>query len=173
MIRVVLAVLLSVALLAVSTTALSHAQDRRANHLAGGTLADLRDAVVDLHRTDAVVGHADDAAKRVLEVEVPAGGIANTRVSYVAIGGVPGRAVPNDTDERDVVAYRLRGGPVRRRWIPVDLRVPARGSRDDGGGGSIVGLAPDSKPLVLREPTRVVLSLLERGGRAVVLARRW
>jgi hypothetical protein len=169
-IRVVLAVLLAIALLAVSTTALEYARTARSDRLADGEVGELTDAVAELRGGEEGVPGADHAARRVVDVAVPAGGVGTAPVSYVAIGGVPGRSLANDTDERDVVASRLEGGPVRRRWVPVAVRTP--GPESTAGDETFVEFAPDDEPLVLRQPSTVELSLVRRGGRPVVLASR-
>lgn len=161
MLRVVLAVLLAAALVGVGTTALGEVRRERAHELVDGETADLADAIENLARTEAATARRADAARRVLAVGVPTGSPTTAPVEYVSLGGVPGRAVPGDDRSRDVVAYQVRGGEPRLRWLPVDVRLPGRD-----------GLRPDDDALVLERPAQLVLSLVRRAGRAVVLARR-
>jgi hypothetical protein len=168
-IRLVLAVVLAVAMLAAATTALEDARRSRGQTLADGAASRIVGAAEDLVRSESSVATWPDAARRVVEVTVPAGGLTETGTSYVAVGGVPGRGSPADTDRTDVVAYRLVGGEPRVHTLPVDVRVPSDRS---SGKTDRVQLAPDDEPLVLRSSSTVRLGLLERAGRPVVLARR-
>lgn len=167
MIRVVLAVLLAAALVGASMTALDHARRSRSATLADGQAGRLADAIGNLHRSETPVGSADDAARRVVDVSVPTGGFTTAPLSFVAVGGVPGRSLDGDTDDRDAIAYAVAGGPTHVAWVPVDVRVA-----DSSAAGDRVSLADDDEPLVLSNPATLVLSLLERGGRPVVLVHR-
>ena len=169
MIRLVLAAVLSVALLATATAALEDARRSRSETLADGSVARVADTVTELPAEESSVTAWPDAARRVVEVGVPPGGIAETRVSYVAIGGVPGESVEADTDDGDVLAYRLAGGDPRVQRVPVDLRALLDQPSDERDRQV---LAPDDEPLVFRSTTTVEFGLLQRRGRPVVVARR-
>ncbi|MEF8831081.1 MAG: hypothetical protein V5A23_06040 [Halobacteriales archaeon] len=171
MIRAVLAVLLATALVATSTTAMDRAARARGDRLAESTSDQLVAEMMDLTRTEPGLARVHEAARRVVDVAVPDAGVATATVEYVAIGGVPGDHVENDTRHRDVVAYKLAGSPPEVQWVPVDVRVPADGPHRSNIP-SRVPLANDDEPLVVEEPATLVLRLLSRDGRSVVLASR-
>jgi hypothetical protein len=157
--RVVLAAVLAVALLAVALPAIERARTQRSADLAEGSLALVAERATGLAAADEPTGGG--AARRVLAVTVPAGGLGTAPVAYLAVGGAPDCATPRDASGGDVVAYRLRGGPTRVRHLPVDLRVRTGGRLRD-----------DDDPLVLREDARLVLSLVGTGGDSHVLVER-
>jgi hypothetical protein len=157
--RVVLAVVLAVAVLAVALPVVERARTQRSADLAEGSLARVAERATGLAATDEATGGG--AARRVVSVTVPAGGPGTTRVAYLAVGGAPDCATPRDASGGDVVAYRLRGGPTRVRHLPVDLRV-----RTDGR------LRDDDDPLVLRDDARLVLSLVGTDGGSRVVVER-
>lgn len=159
MLRVVLAVVLSVALLGVAMPVVEDARAERTSHLVEGELSRLADRTVGLAGTEET--GPGGVPRRVVTLSLPAGGFGAAPIDYVAIGGVPDCGTPRDTDHGDVVAYRLQGGDVRVRHVPVDLRVVTEGRVRD-----------DEDPLLLRGDARVTLSLVDRrSGRTVLVER--
>jgi hypothetical protein len=157
--RVVLAVVLAIALLAVALPAVERARTQRSADLAEGSLARVAERATGLAATDAATDGG--AARRVVSVTVPAGGPGTAPVAYLAVGGAPDCATPRDASGGDVVAYRLRGGPTRVRHLAVDLRVRTGGRLRD-----------DDDPLVLRDDARLVLSLVGTDGGSRVVVER-
>jgi hypothetical protein len=156
--RVVLAVLLAVALVGVAVPAVERARAERAADLAEGSLARVAERATGLAAAEEATGGG--AARRTLSVSVPSGGLATGAVDYLAVGGAPNCMTPEDTASGDVVVYRLAGGAVRVRYLPVDLRVVG-----DGQTG-------DDDPLVLREDAVVTLSLVRDGDQRRVHVQR-
>lgn len=159
MIRVLLAVVLSVALLGVAMPVVEDARAERTSSSAEGELTRLSDRAVELATTEEA--GPGGVPRRVIAVSLPEAGMAATPIDYVAIGGVPDCGMARDTDHGDVVAYRLQGGDVHARYVSVDLRIVTDGRvRDDGD------------PLILRGDARVSLSLVDDGADPTVLVRR-
>lgn len=161
MLRAVLAVLLAVALLGVALPVLEDAREERSARLVEAELDAVGAAAVDLDDAEEVADR-EAASRRSLPVTVPARGLAEAPVDYVAVGGAPGSNCDLDADGVDVLAYRLAGGDVRFRYVPVDLRVV-------GPDGTV---EPDGTPLVLRGDAHLTLSLVELDGDRVVLVER-
>lgn len=161
MLRAVLAVALAVALAGVTLSALADARDERSARLVEGELNALEGAAVDLAETEEVAAR-DAAARRTLFVTVPGRGLAETRVEYVSIGGVPDAERVAGGERGDVLAYRLAGGDVRIRRVPVALRAV-------GPDGTVL---PAGTPLVVRGDARLTLSLVEVDGDRAVLVER-
>jgi len=145
-VRVVLAIALAAALVAVALPAVEEARESRQSALAREAAADLRASIRALVARDDPVPPGGRGARRVVTVRVPAGDAA------VRVGGRDGPS--------DAVGWRAgeRGG---RLPVGVDLRIAGRAS-------SVAAL-------VLRDPGRhrLVLALRERGGRRVVRVRRF
>jgi len=162
--RAVLAVALAVALLAASLPAVDRARRDHADSQVRGQLERLATAARALAARNDPVPVGDAGATRALTLRLPARGWRSAGVAYVAIGGVPGNAT-TDTPDGDVLAWRLAGGPprvVRVEGVAVHTVADDR-------------IAPDGRPLVLRESGRhrVELSLVRHRGRPVVLVRRF
>lgn len=177
MLRVVLAVVLSVALLGVAMPVVEDARAERTSSLAEGELARLAERATGLAATEEPGPGGDP--RRIVDLSLPESGIAAAPIDFLAVGGVPversepgtrrtdspgdgSRCVaPPDTPHGDVVAYRLEGGDTHVRQVPVDVRVVTDGRvRDDG------------EPLVLRGDARLTLSLVDRDGESTVLVHR-
>jgi len=159
MLRVVLAALLALALVAAAMPAVEAARERRAADGAESTLTRVVERATALAATEEATPGA--AARRSLDLSAPDGGVATAAVDYLAVGGVPGCGSPRDTDGGDVVAYRLRDGHPRVAHLPVDLRVVAAGTLRD-----------DDEPLVVRGDARLALALATVDGRRTVLVGR-
>lgn len=159
MLRVVLAVLLGVALLAAAAPAVDDARERRTAELAGAELSRVSERATGLAASDAAT--RDGAARRVLRVSIPDAGPASARIDYAAVGGVPGCGSPRDTAAGDVVAYRLRGGDPHVAPVPVDLRAVTDGRVRD-----------DATPLVLQGDASLTLTLVAADGTTRVRVRR-
>lgn len=159
MLRAVLAVVLSVALLGVATPVVEDARVQRSSHLVEGELSRVAERTIGLAATEETGPGA--APRRVVALSLPSGEFVTAPIDYVAIGGVPDCRTPRDTERSDVVAYKLRGADAHVRTVPVDLRVVTDGRVRD-----------DEDPLVLRGDARVALSLADRDAGPTVLVRR-
>ncbi len=153
--RVVLAVLLAVAVLAAVSPAVDQARRDRAVGVVEADLARIEAASAALAATEERTGAAAPGARRVVTVRVPPGGPTSARVAYVAIGAAPDRE-GDDAADGDVVAIGVAGREPRIRRLDVDLRVAGR---DDA---ALVLRRPGTHRLVLR-PTA--------DGEAVAVAR--
>ncbi len=160
MIRVVVAVVLTLAILAASLPAIDTARERRS----------ASDVTTQLHRLDATASALVDGsdvtpagvpdARRTVTFHLPERSLTTASVAYVEIGGTGEGRSRNDggvrispADRANVVTYELRGkSPTRLVLDGVDFRTP------DG-------------PIVFRESGthRLRLTLSERDGRVVVL----
>lgn len=146
MLRLVTAVVLTVALMAVASPAIDDARRDAAADAVRGDLARVESVATDLLRRD------EAGARRVVTVAVPSRTWTNAGVERVVIGAAPGLT---DTGRDDVVAVRLRGGPEYAFRVGVDLQIDGS---DDG-------------TIVLRRPGRHRLSLALRPGGVVTLDR--
>lgn len=159
MLRVVLAVVLSTALLGISMPVVEDARAERTSHLVEGELSRLAERAIGLETTEET--GPGGAPRRVVSLSLPAEGLAAAPIDYAAIGGVPDCRAPRDTGHGDVIAYRLQGGDARVRHVPVDIRVVTEGR-----------VRGDEDPLILRGDARVTLSLVDRRTGPTVLVRR-
>jgi hypothetical protein len=159
MLRVVVAVALAVALLAVSLPALETARADRSEHRVEGEIDGLAAAIEDVHARESAVRAGSAGARRVVTLRVPAQSWTDAGIEYVAIGGRPDRS---DVDDRNstVLAWRVTGREPRERRIP-DVTV----------AGDTVG---DSGSVVIREPGvhRLSVSLTECGNGTAIVVRR-
>lgn len=160
MLRVVLAVALAVALLAVVTPALEDARGERTRRLTARELDRVASAAQLLAREES------PGARRTLAVSFPGESPTAAPIAFVSLGAVPnstacGGVTPADTAASDVLAYRIAGGEHRVRRVGVDLRVVRGGQRVES----------DSQTLVLRgdETYRLVLRLVRIRGRLTVV----
>jgi hypothetical protein len=145
-VRVVLAVALAAALVAVALPAVEEARESRRGALARDAAADLRASIRSLLARDDPVPPGGRGARRIVVVRVPAGDAA------VRIGVREGRS--------DAVGWRA-GDRSGRLPVGVDVRVAGR----DGGAAG----------LTLRDQGhhRLRLVLRSHGGRRVVRVRRF
>jgi hypothetical protein len=156
-IRVALAVVLAAALVAASLPAVEQARVRASDEAARHSAHAVADAARDLAReSDPVPGTA--GARRTVALDFPRRSLARAEVAYLVVGGRPDGSAPRDTADGDVIAYRVRGGPVRSVRVPIDLRVVRNGS-----------VQPDHVPLVVRGDARLTLRLGLRDGHPVVV----
>ena len=160
MLRVVVAVALSMALLTVSLPALETARRDHSAQRVTGELDGLTAAIEDVHAREGAVPDGTAGARRVVTLRLPARTWTDAGVEYVAVGGRLDRSPPGEGDEVDL-SWQVTGRQPRERRIH-GVAVEAR--TDAGGDG----------PLVLREPGthRLAITLVERGNRTVVVVRR-
>lgn len=139
MIRLVVAVALAVATLAVALPAVEDARAARADAVIEGTVDRVERAGRALATTEDATATRAMAATRRVELRLPAGSVAAARPEFVAVGGGP-----DGPGDRPIVTYAV-SSPTRLRHLrlPVPVRTP---------GG----------PVVFREPGRhaVTLSLV-------------
>lgn len=144
MIRVVVAALLALAILAAAMPAIESARQDRTEAQVEAAIDDIDEAAVDLTRSEEPVKHGP-GAKRVVTVKIPAAGFAAADVEYLRIGADDGRYEFRIEDRRQ----RARHG-----------RIPVHGS--------------DGEPVVLSEPGthRLALRLVADGSGTRVVVER-
>ncbi|WP_435195708.1 DUF7311 family protein [Natronomonas sp. EA1] len=153
MIRLVLAVLLTAALLGASLPAVEEGRGSRTDTLVGAELTRFERVATALRQSNDPVSLGDGGARRLVTLRVPGASWTSARAT-VALGGAAGQT--------DRLGWS-RGGTTRSRRLPVDLRVVADGS-----------LRPDGTPLELGPGRhRLALGLVRVDGRAVVTVRRF
>ncbi|MFD1586946.1 hypothetical protein ACFR9U_08120 [Halorientalis brevis] len=160
MLRVVVAVTLSVALLTVTLPALETARRDRSDRRVTAELDRLAAAIQDVYAREAAVSPDATGAQRIVAVRIPTRSWTGAAVEYVAIGAHPERA---EVDERNETTFGWQVSGARSRTrrladVPVEAATP-------GDGDS---------PLVIREPGRhrLALSLVVRDGQRTVVVRR-
>lgn len=158
-VRVALAMLVAVALVAVSTPAVEDARTTRSAEHVRTELGGLERAIHGLAaEEDATTGPAL-GPRRVRQVTIPRASFATAPIEWVALGGYPDEPSPRDRDDTDVLVAAIEGGPTVRVVVAIDLRMIADGS-----------VHPDDEPLVLGPGRhRLTLTLIQRGGRPTVL----
>lgn len=149
MIRVVLVVALSVALLGVALPAIDDARTERTATRLDATAERLDRASTDIADSEDPTEPGAAGARRVVPFRLRERSPSDAGAAYLSIGGTP-----NGSGQRDVVAYRVRGSTARVLDVGVDLRTPdgpvvfrAAGRhravfglvRDDDGLGVVVG----------------------------------
>lgn len=159
MLRVVLAVALATAVLAVSLPAIDTASTDRTDATIRAEVDALETAVRDLQRNDGAVPQGTNGARRVVAVRLPARGWTSARLEYLAIGGQIGGCQVDRNGT--TVTWRVEGGRTGTRRL-AGVAVEHAGDAGDDG------------PLVLREPGthRLALALVKRAGNRTVLVRR-
>lgn len=133
MIRVVFAVVITIALIGVSLPAMDHGASVRTDEHLRTDLVDVERAAIDLLANDEIPPAGEPGARRSVPVTVPERSLTWAAVDYVAIGGSLETDVPRD-HRQYVLAYRVSG----RSESIVHLQVPIRPATGDG------------EPLVLR-----------------------
>lgn len=159
MLRVVVALGLAVALLAVSVPALETARSEHSDRRVSAELNELTAAIADLQAREAAVRTDRVQPRRVVTVRLPGRSWTDAGIEYVAIGGHPDRPAGDERTESAIV-WRTTGGRVRTRSLPGVSVEADTADRDDG-------------PLVIREPGRhrLAVSLVAREHRTVVTVR--
>lgn len=149
MIRVVLALILTVALAGVAFQAIEHGRiDRTATRLDAAADRLVRAASLLVDRDDPTAADVP-GARRVVRLDLPEQSLAAAPVASFAVNGSDGVAAAGGW-----IRYRVRGARPTRVRVPVDLRTP------DG-------------PVVLGDGgrRRLVLRLVVDDGPAVVVER--
>jgi len=159
MLRVVVAIVLAVALLAVSLPALETARHDHSEQRVSAALDRLTATVQDVHAREAAVGEGMDGARRVVTVRLPARTWTDAGIEYLAIGAHPDRHGVDETNESTFV-WQVTGNEPRERRL-TDIPVEA----DTDGG---------ENPLVIREPGihRLAVTVSERRNRTVVVVEQ-
>lgn len=135
MIRVVLAVLLTVGLLAVSLPAVDRAAAERTARVVETDVERMERATNDLLAAEDPTAPGVAGARRVVALRVPAAPLGRTGAVVVVEPGDPGR-----------VFYRFDGNPPRNRSLGVPIRTPDGPIRLDAGGRYELALSPVSMP---------------------------
>ncbi|WP_137283355.1 DUF7311 family protein [Halorussus salinisoli] len=118
MLRVVLGVALAVAVVAAATPALEDARTTRTERLTERELGRVETAAATLAREEA------PGARRTLTLSLPDDSPTAAGLAFVALGGLPsGEPTATDTADRDVFAFRVRGGRRHVHRVGTDLRV--------------------------------------------------
>lgn len=160
MIRVVLAVALAFALVAVAAPAIDHAAAVRTDERVASDVSSLDRAATSLVASEELPPPNEPGPRRIVTVSLPADSPTTAPVDYVAVGATGSTledASPPSPREASVVAYRLEGGPERVTSVDAPLRTA------------------DGDPLVLRGTgDRTLVLSLERaeGGEPVVVVSR-
>ena len=160
MLRVVVGVTLSVALLTVTLPALETARRDHSDHRVAAELDGLTAAIRDVHAREAGVSANAAGARRVVTVQLPPRTWTDAGVEYVAIGSHPDHA---GVDERNETTFVWQvSGSQPRTWRLTD--VPVEAATPSGG----------DTPLVIREAGRhrLAVSLVVRDGQRTVVVRR-
>lgn len=160
MLRVVVAVALSVALLAVSLPALETARRDHSHQRVGAELDRLATAIRDVHAREAAVRDESASTRRVVTLRLPARAWTDAGIDFVAIGGTPDRP-PTSEREAPTFVWQVSGGQREKRELRA-IHVEVRTQRNGDG------------PLVVREPGthRLAVSLVAHANRTVVVVRR-
>lgn len=167
MIRAVLAVSLSVAIISVASPAIDDARSTRSDKLVQGELIDVEQTVRTLDANEPAVPVGSVGARRVVSIQIPERSQTSAAVKRVVIGGVPNGGEELDTKAGDVLSYTSPNGARRViRLDGVDIRV----ARQQGGK---LEVERDDAPLVLRPGThRLVFRPVRIDGAAVILVHR-
>lgn len=157
-VRLLLAVVVGVALLAATMPAVEHTRHHAAKTAAEGELSRIKATIRDLtHRSDPT--RSGWSASRELAVSVPSEAVGSTGVDWIALGGIPGRVGPAEPPGTDLLAYSI-GGTVTIVWLPsVELRIANHGRAGHGD------------PLVLRSAA-ILEFTYERGDHGPVVVVR-
>ena len=156
MLRAVLAVVLSVAVVGVVAPALEDARVARGERQTEGELARVEAAVAELARGENV------GARRTLTLSLPTRSVTRAPVAYVAVGGVSRGPKAADTGQTDVLVSRVAGGDAHVVRVPAELVVVTDSRSPD-----------DDRPLVARGGTvRLTLRLVRDGEEPVVEVER-
>ncbi|MFB6080905.1 MAG: hypothetical protein ABEJ81_07905 [Haloferacaceae archaeon] len=148
MIRVLLAVVLTVALAGVAFQAIERGRiDRTTTRLDAATDR-LRRAASLLVARDDPTAVGVPGARRVVRIDLPERSLAAAPVASFAVNGSDGAAEPGGW-----VRYRVRGARPTRVHVPVDLRTPDGPVVLDGEGRRRLrlGLVADGGPAVVVE----------------------
>jgi hypothetical protein len=157
MLRLVLAGVLGVALLAAAAPAVDDARATNADRQVRRQVDGMTDAAASLaERSDPVPPHLP-GARRTVTVTLPDDTPSSTALDYLAVGGAPTGVNAPDPRDGDVVVYRLDGQRPRVVRVDVDLRATADA---------------DDSPVVLRDDATLVLRLVRHDGRPVVVVDR-
>lgn len=149
MIRVLLALVLTVALAGVAFQAIERGRtDRTATRLDAAADRLRRAAGLLVARDDPTAAEVP-GARRVVGIDLPERSLAAASVASFAVNGTDGTAEPGGW-----IRYRVRGGRTRRVRVPTDLRTPEGPVTLRGGGRR-----------------RLVLRLIAADGPAVVVER--
>jgi hypothetical protein len=115
---------MAAALLAASLPAIEEARHDRTDARLDATVERIERAVDAIRTAEDPTRRDVPGARRPLAVRVPARSWSAAGVAWVAVGGTPVDA-PGPDGNASLVAYRLDGGPTRRRRLPgVGLRTP-------------------------------------------------
>jgi hypothetical protein len=142
LIRVVLAVAVTLALFAVAAPAAADAREYRSDRVVATDLTTLERAGTALLDREDPTPERATGARRFVTLRVPGESWTTARVDWVALGGNPTAAEPDPT----VVAYALAGGEPRTIELPFPLVTDGEGPLVLGGGGRYelrLSLGPD------------------------------
>ncbi|WP_435345410.1 DUF7311 family protein [Haloarchaeobius sp. HRN-SO-5] len=117
MIRVLLAVAVTLALVAAATPAIDAARESRSERLVRTDLAAVERAATGLLASEEPTPGA--GARRVVSVRLPDGTPTTSSVDWVAIGGRPGA----DDPDPHVLAYAVAGRQPRTVSLPVPVKT--------------------------------------------------
>lgn len=137
-IRLVLTVLLAVAVLAAASPLVQDARQQSAETAGERSVSRVRGVIDELtDRSDPTANHP--GAGRTLTIAIPEASSGSVGIDWLAIGGVPGRAGPEEPPGTDIIAYSVDGSVHVIRLSSVEIRVRIDEDR-----------RPNDVPLVLR-----------------------
>lgn len=147
-IRLLLAGCLTTALLAASIPVIETTQDATAHSRATDQLHTIQTTITALRTENEPVHPTNPGATRDITVDIPATGPGTTRITWIAIGGIPG-SDPPDGPHNDILAYHLEGGPTKVIRTAIDIRIVDTGTRQS-----------DSTPLLITDRRHLSFTLI-------------
>lgn len=142
-IRLLLTVVISAALIAVTIPVVQDARHQSAETAAEATISRICGVIDELTaRSDPT--EESPGAGRTLTLMIPDPTPGSVGIEWLALGGVPGRSGPKEPDGTDLISYSVDGTVHITRLPSVDLRVRTNDRR-----------RPDHIPLVLQGSTEV------------------
>lgn len=147
MIRYVLAVVLTVAIAAISVPAIDHAAGVNSDRQVGAAVAEIEATAVDLVDNEAVPPAGQAGAKRTITVAFPGESLTSNRVEYVRIERIHenvsrvGYVVEGRVEQQthvDAPVVNEDGGTVRLGADPGERTLHLTLERDDSGSPVVV-----------------------------------
>lgn len=140
-IRLLLTVVLSVALVAVASPLVHDARQQSAGTAAERSVSQIR-GVIDELTTRSDPTRESPGAGRTLTLSIPEASPGSVGIDWLAVGGVPDQLGPEEPSGTDLIAYSIAGSVHVIRLPSVELRVVIDDTR-----------RPDHVPIVLRSST--------------------
>lgn len=140
MIRYVVAVILTVAIVAVAQGGIDYAASANSDRMVATGVADLEDAAVSLASNEEMPPSGVTGAQRFVTVDLPGRSLTETPVVHFKLRRIP--------DERMTAAsYRIKGGPLETKVIDVPI------TNDTGGNVVTLGGTEDQNLVLTLDRT--------------------